>query len=470
MSILRSGLLRNFGGISNKQLYNKSYIGTKIIIEDYVDEVLQCLKTLDSLELRSNNLVYEDVGIGFNEDSISGSNGGPGIGSSQGPIVVKMKPPELTLTNFNQMKLDFFHDSRQTLGTTALVLQGGSLFGLVHLGVIKALYAKNLLPRVIAGSAVGALVGAFVCCLDDFELNEILQDLVSAFPPSILKDTTNVFNVIETVVKKGYSQDMQLFMEFVKLRLGELTFEDAYLKTNRILNILVCPTDNSVPSLLNYISTPNVTIMSAIYCSLGNEVFNEEAHLIVKTQDKQLVKWEVVSNRQCEFLSPHHVHNINYPKSFTPISPYTRLTELFNVNHFIVSLARPYLAPLIGNDLKHSPTSWLLTKNMKNLLTMEIRHRLDLLDKFGLLFSFLKSMAIDEKTPRFENSEITIVPELRTLLKDFSRIFDVNKYKENIPYWIQVGERSVWPLYPMLQTRCAIEFALDDYYNLHRNR
>lgn len=39
-------------------------------------------------------------------------------------------------------------------------------------------------------------------------------------------------------------------------------------------------------------------------------------------------------------------------------SPYTRLTELFNVNHFIISLARPYLAPLISNDLKHYHNSY----------------------------------------------------------------------------------------------------------------
>ncbi len=37
-------------------------------------------------------------------------------------------------------KLEFFIESRHALGRTALILQGGSLIGLYHLGVIKVLY------------------------------------------------------------------------------------------------------------------------------------------------------------------------------------------------------------------------------------------------------------------------------------------------------------------------------------------
>ncbi|KAH3663313.1 hypothetical protein OGAPHI_005303 [Ogataea philodendri] len=426
MGTLRSGVLRNFGGISNKQLYNKSYIGTKVLIEDYIEEVLKCFQFIDEWQLKDNTL---------------------------------------ELNHFNQMKLDFFHDTRQTLGVTALILQGGSLFGLCHLGVIKALYSKNLLPRIIAGSSIGALVGALICCLDDNEIEDNLNNLVNLLPQEEADE--NGTSVIASVVRKGYSQDMLLFIKYVESKVGDLTFEEAYLKTNRILNILIHPTESCAPSLLNYISTPNVTILSAIYCSIGNSVQEDDVQLKFKNSENQIETLQFLK-RHCEYISPHYASSIS-TKSFTPISPYTRLTELFNVNHFVVALARPYLAPLIGNDLKHSPTSWQLTNHIKNLISLELRHRMETLEKFGLLMGFFRWLAVDEKTPRFENSEITIVPELRTLIRDFSRIFDVNKYKENIPYWIQVGERSVWPLYPLLDTRCAIEFALDDYYNLHRS-
>jgi predicted acylesterase/phospholipase RssA len=62
------------------------------------------------------------------------------------------------------------NDSRQSFGQTALVLQGGSTFGLVHLGVAKCLFQQNLLPRIICGNSVGALIAALVCTRTDDEL------------------------------------------------------------------------------------------------------------------------------------------------------------------------------------------------------------------------------------------------------------------------------------------------------------
>ena len=113
-------------------------------------------------------------------------------------------------------------------------------------------------------------------------------------------------------------------------------------------------------------------------------------------------------------------------------------------------------------------------KLIKNLLGMEIQHRLEVMNKLGLLSDLIKRFCIDEKpsTPQSLTNirEISIVPELRYLVKDFGRVFDVHKTMENIPYWILVGERSVWPLFPLLWARCSIEFALDDLYNIHRKK
>lgn len=113
-------------------------------------------------------------------------------------------------------------------------------------------------------------------------------------------------------------------------------------------------------------------------------------------------------------------------------------------------------------------------KKIKTIIGMEIQHRLMVMNKLGLLTDVMKRFFIDEKPPTLQSlasiREVTIVPELRYLMKDFGRVFDVHKTMENIPYWVLVGERSVWPLFPLLWSRCAIEFALDDLYNLHRKR
>lgn len=499
MSFLRGGLIRNFGGIAQKKLYMKSYMGTKFKIEEYITEILNCLNYLnDSINLQNdatNNIEY--------------------------------------VMNSKQLTLDFFHDARQSYGSTALILQGGSLFGLCHLGVVKALYFKGLLPRIFGGSAVGAAVASLVCCLTDDELTPILISIASQMGnvDRLNHDVDERYgNVIENVVKKGYSQDILLFLKFVRDTIGDLTFEEAYLKTDKVLNIAIHPTDQSVPSLLNYITSPNVIIWTAVYASIGTGVLSDDVKLYVKDFNNQIVPQ--TPNIDVKFLKPQDVsysehyfssHKTNSKESkhesfsdskfnVKTKTPYTRLTELFNVNHFITSLARPYLAPLISNDLKHTSgygrtkyhrlpkkiddsaeltqsegsfsfsagegyikdSGFTLLKHIKNLLGMEIQHRLELMDKLGILPDTLKRFFIDEKPSHPQSlasiREITIVPELRYLLKDFGRVFDVHKTMENIPYWVLVGERSVWPLFPLLWARCSIEFALDDLYNIHRKK
>lgn len=425
LKLFRTGsFLRNFGGIANRQLFNRSYTGTKILIEDYVTELLHCLEYIESAEVHDNEL------------------------------------------SSNQLKLDFFHDARQAFGSTALVLQGGSLFGLCHLGVVKAMYFKGLLPRIISGSAIGAVVAAFVCSLTDDELAHNLTHITESLS-RIDRLNTDVDerygSVIENVVKKGYSQDILVFMKYVKDHLGDMTFEEAYVRTDKILSIIVHPTDAAVPSLLNYVTTPNMVIWSAVYASIGAGVLSDNVLLYIKNMDGDIAPAEFHGHSNCTFLTPQKAN-----ERFGEESPYTRVTELFNVNNFIVSLARPYLAPLIVNDIKHN-TGWRPFRVLQRLFAMELQHRVELMDRIGMLSSFIKRLAVDEKTPK-NASEVTIVPELRTLVKDFWRVFDVHRTMENIPYWILVGERSVWPVVPILWTRCAVEFTLDNLYDNRRRR
>jgi predicted acylesterase/phospholipase RssA len=42
--------------------------------------------------------------------------------------------------------------------------------GLYHLGVVKTLLEHKLLPRIVCGSSIGALIAALVCIHTDEEL------------------------------------------------------------------------------------------------------------------------------------------------------------------------------------------------------------------------------------------------------------------------------------------------------------
>ena len=237
VSLLRSGLVRNLGNITASRLYSRAYAGTKLLIEDYVTQVALAVEYVTTY---------------------------PTTADFQGGLT-------------NQTKLDVLHDTRQAFGRSALVLQGGSIFGLCHLGVVKALHLRGLLPRIIAGTATGALIAALVGVHTEDELLEFLTgdgiDL-SAFANRSKKTKSDTaasgYNLedetwlsttwrrLKRLLRDGYLLDMNVLEQCVRANVGDLTFEEAYAKTKRVLNITVSTTNGGVPNLLNYLTAPNV--------------------------------------------------------------------------------------------------------------------------------------------------------------------------------------------------------------------
>jgi TAG lipase/lysophosphatidylethanolamine acyltransferase len=240
VNLLRSGLVRNLGNITTPRLFNRAFAGTKILIEDYITQVafaIAHVTTLPTSPGAENGNANERIGamsVGFN----------------------------------SQAKLDLLHDTRQAFGRSTLVLQGGAIFGLCHLGVVKALYLRGLLPRIITGTATGALIAALVGIHTEDELLEFVNgdgiDL-SAFAGKkgheigdggwweTLKRRAKRF------MKEGYFLDVSVLEECVRANVGDLTFEEAYNRTKRVLNITVATTGRGgVPNLLNYLTAPNV--------------------------------------------------------------------------------------------------------------------------------------------------------------------------------------------------------------------
>ena len=151
-------------------------------------------------------------------------------------------------------------------------------------------------------------------------------------------------------------------------------------------------------------------------------------------------------------------------------SPLSRIAELFNVNHFIVSQARPYLVPFLQSDM-HGPSPLYtragrtsFTGGLLRLTTMEIHHRLQQLDSLQLLPSSIRRFLVDEHIPA---ASVTLVPELAA--KDFVRLLETPT-QNSLDYWILRGEKSVWPAVGALKVRCAVESELDRGYQFVRRR
>jgi TAG lipase/lysophosphatidylethanolamine acyltransferase len=64
---------------------------------------------------------------------------------------------------------------------------------------------------------------------------------------------------VRRFLREGYFLDVTVLEECVRANVGDLTFEEAYNRTKRVLNITVATTGRGgVPNLLNYLTAPNV--------------------------------------------------------------------------------------------------------------------------------------------------------------------------------------------------------------------
>lgn len=149
-------------------------------------------------------------------------------------------------------------------------------------------------------------------------------------------------------------------------------------------------------------------------------------------------------------------------------SPLFRIAELFNVNHFIVSQARPFLVPFLRSELNlldRRQTGWAnISRSLMRLILVEVRHRLRQLDYIGVLPGSLSRLLIDETIP---GPNITLVPDLS--LKDLVHLFQHPSHAR-VADWTLKGERGVWPAVSALKVREAVEIELDRGYQLVRRR
>lgn len=130
---LRGELLRKHLGLTNPQLFTRSHVGTKRLVEEYTEAVAAALDFLC------------DVGA------------------------------ETDTADSIVEKLAFFNETRHAFGRSAFLFSGGGMMGLYHMGVIKALVEKKLLPRVISGASAGSIAAALLGCHTDDELLHLLN-------------------------------------------------------------------------------------------------------------------------------------------------------------------------------------------------------------------------------------------------------------------------------------------------------
>lgn len=226
-------------------------------------------------------------------------------------------------------------------------------------------------------------------------------------------------------------------------QVGELTFLEAYDVSGRILNICVSREDGKVESLMcNYLTTPQMLVWSACVASCAIPGVYEPVELMAKNRNGETVPY---------FRGGTHRWTDG---GLQEDLPQRRLSELFNVNQFIVSQVNP-LASLFVPVRTALP--WL-TESI-NLL----RHQLVglLRGVSGIAQGRLVRPAgvriVDVLMQEYEGS-LTIFPNWHLSdLGGFIANFDAQRMEN---YELD-GARAVWPKLPAIRSLCEIEFELD---------
>ena len=416
--IIRTCWKRDFAGINNHKLYSKCHIGTKTLITEYIEECVQCLELLTS-----EKCPLDDTYI-----------------------------------------MEILQESKRSYGRAAITMSGGGTFGLVGIGVFSTLLEMNLFPKIVSGSSCGSIVSSVMCSKRSDEIKEILDGLFDhTFEVfDIENDTDTFYTHLSRLLKYGVWFDGKNLQQTMKDFLGSITFKEAFNKTGRILNITVSPaTVHDQPTLLNYLTSPNVLIWSAVCasCSLPI-VFASSAIYEKNTETGEIVEW---SNSSLKFVDG----------SLNSDLPISRLSEMFNVNHTIACQVNPHISPLVKlsadcKELVDSGNFWSFKKllyDMSSILSLEISHYCEVFTELGILSNVatkLKQLMLQSYI-----GDITILPELR--FGEQSKTL-VNPTPKFIWKCILKGARSTWKRISLIKDQYAVECAMDKYISILKSR
>lgn len=392
---LREGLHHDLGNMGDPRLYSQCYLGTKRLIDDYVDEVCK-------------SLVYV-----CNHPK------------------TKQMPGK---------KLDFFKAVLLSFGRPALLMSGGASLGAFHLGVVKALWERELLPQVIAGSSAGSIIAAILGAHTDEELPEFFD------PERLQLNPWKWGGLIKGITGQGFMDQSQL-QKSIRELVGDYTMQEAYERTGRSVNITVSPVKHHQKErLLSGYTSPYLLMWSAALASCAvPSIFPP-----VQLQQKD----------QYGMQSPYMPRLRWVDGSVVSDLPVERLMHLYDVNFSIVSQTNPHVVPFLKEEqnetlrLRDMPT-----KIVKGELRFHGRAVFDYLRKntqnqivrqaSGQLYSMLSQ--------RYQG-DVTLSPSYS--LKHYARVIS-NPSSDFISELMLQGERATWPRLAMINTHAKISRTLE---------
>ena len=495
MFVLRGSIGRNKFGLLHEGLFSKAMAGSKVLVETYHNVVCAALDFVC------------DAAVAPGDDPIP-----------------------------TDARLAFFNETRHGYGRTALLLSGGAALGFYHIGVVRALMTNRLLPRVLGGASAGSIVCAMLgtrtdeeCMRDLFNVKgtdapghsgqlatsffrpleedddkynrrvkrkrpiyksdaeeaaayerlgtfgRVYHNTAGAFrdakrtlqglvPIPLRRVSALLYNVLagNKRAQDIFLNDTEHFRNCMRKNCGNFTFQEAFDRTGRILNIVVTPQNASdPPRLLNYLTAPHVLVWSAAVASSSLPGVFEANRLVVKEADG----WE----RYESGGDDQHFADGSLEQDL----PMQQLSEMFNINHFIISQANPHAIMFGSYNQKRSVWKHGINAFMGALMTFlkdQVRSWLaNLVECVGArriapLFETNRLIPTQFFTQEYEGrpSDISICPwsSHRGLLSALMHII-YNPSEAEFREWTAAAERETWKHIPAIKSHIAEEMTLD---------
>jgi predicted acylesterase/phospholipase RssA len=286
--MLREGLSYDVANIAHPLLFSATYLGTKRIIEDYIDEVSQSLAYIAS-----------DLCEGLTR----------------------------------QEKIEFFHQAQQAYGQPALMFSGGSTLGLFHTGVCKALLEQDLLPKVLSGSSAGAIVTAMIGLSRPEQILDVLDG------DNLMSEAFKFRPLNQILRGTGGVADVKHLKKFLVSNMGDISFEEAYKTSGLHINVAVAPYDASQDArIMNNLTSPDLLVWSAVLASCAVPILFPPVKLTSKRYDGQHTPY-MASTRWVD-------------GSVRSDFPQEKMARLYNINYTIASQTNPHVVPFMQSDAK----------------------------------------------------------------------------------------------------------------------
>ena len=394
---LNEGIHGNIDGMGSRALYGKAKFGTKRLIMEYVDEVA------DALELLASDAASD---IPFDD------------------------------------RLDFFRRAQHCYGVSAFMMSGAGSLLFFHVGAVKAMWLEGILPDVLSGSSGGAIVGSLVGTLSNRDLETMFE------PENLVHEIERDQGLLRhlEVIRPEVASVAEVRKVLYRL-IPDLTFQEAFEKTGRHLNVSIAAAEKHQTSrLLNSITTPNVYVREAVMASAAVPGFFPPVRLAAKN-DK--------GRRQPYLRSRKWVDG-----SLSDDLPAKRLSRIYGVNHFIVSQVNPHVFPFVTDTRRESGV-------LATLRTAGSRTVREWLNAGATLFE--KPLSWNATINRLANTGLSIINQDYVgdinILPD-KRLFNpmkilAHRSVEEIVELIAMGEKATWPKIEMIRVQTTISRKLD---------